>query len=847
MKKLSLASQTLSLAAMALLIGCGGGSGGSSPPPPSTPPPPPAPVAPSGLIYRGADDLKVGVAVNLAPEVSGNPTSYSIANGSASGASFESITGLTFNTATGQITGTPQRDLTAIFVVTASNAVGSTQATVGFAVNFRLQVSYPAESFTFPKGQQLQTVTPAATNGVVNSWSVSPALPPGVNLDPVTGALTGTPTLAFAKRFYKVTAHGLGGNAFEGFYLEVTGTRDDALTMIELGHASSIVELEMQGNRLQSRDESAKVMLWDVASGSSLRSVYSDCPGDPVTPPCQADSELAGNTLAVRMRAGWNLYSATDGALVTSIPEVAGFDSYWSLAKDGSYLVVQGTSGLKAYSSTTGALLLTRNGDYFNAKLYPAPGEIRAGNLANGVQYVENIAVPSGAVTTVPFAEAFHSWFADGEKFFTYTGNTIRVYSRAGVQIDFALLPSLRRLRGRGDWYWLTLSNGQVNIYAVGSGGVSTFTPQTLEKRDEGASTTAGWEMFLSGTGSSIVNLSGTTPIEQGYTSPYPGLRLMTSTSPTQRAFAGGGGVMWTEINGVRKLLTRGRAHSLAASNTYVAVSTELDEILIHDAQTGAYLDTIHDRASRMVMSVDGRVLAIAPDSGSSDPVVRVYDLPSKTIIHEWPVAPAGTYPRPYDFTLSRSGDRIGISSIAVGGIVLSVSTLDGTELWSSPFPISINNEDRDGMRVNLSPDGTRHAEATGADGNPGTTTTLYQGPTLIDALTGWPVGWIDDTHLLINRYIDNYPNEQIFGVQIVDPTGTVLSTPPLPRMKQFQIAGPHAIYWAEFNEIYDTNTGALLWGSYDRPASSLRPLGAVGAGKVFYVSGSQIKSETYP
>lgn len=50
------------------------------------------------------------------------------------------------------------------------------------------------------------TVTPLPTTGPVKSFTVQPALPAGLKLDPTTGVITGTPTLVASAKDYTVTA-----------------------------------------------------------------------------------------------------------------------------------------------------------------------------------------------------------------------------------------------------------------------------------------------------------------------------------------------------------------------------------------------------------------------------------------------------------------------------------------------------------------------------------------------------------------------------------------------------------------------------------------------------------------
>jgi YVTN family beta-propeller protein len=52
---------------------------------------------------------------------------------------------------------------------------------------------------------------PTSTGGPVTSWTVSPALPKGLKLDPATGAISGSPTVTAALASYTVTASNAGG------------------------------------------------------------------------------------------------------------------------------------------------------------------------------------------------------------------------------------------------------------------------------------------------------------------------------------------------------------------------------------------------------------------------------------------------------------------------------------------------------------------------------------------------------------------------------------------------------------------------------------------------------------
>jgi len=151
----------------------------------------------------------VGTAISTwSPTIlTGNPTSYSISPGLPAG--------LSFNTSTGAITGTPTAtSATATYTVTASNAGGSSTASITITCNNPPppNISYTPSSNTFTTGVAISTWTPANSGGPVVTWSVSPSLPAGLSFNTGTGAITGTPTTITATATYTVTATNAGGS-----------------------------------------------------------------------------------------------------------------------------------------------------------------------------------------------------------------------------------------------------------------------------------------------------------------------------------------------------------------------------------------------------------------------------------------------------------------------------------------------------------------------------------------------------------------------------------------------------------------------------------------------------------
>jgi hypothetical protein len=162
-------------------------------------------AAPSGLSYANINGT-LGTAIsNVTPAVTGSGITYSIDPALPSG--------LLLNPTSGVISGTPlAAAVSAIYTVTATNAGGSTTATLTVAV---LPVAPSGLSYANINGivgTAISNVTPAVT-GTVDSYSISPALPAGLVLNSGTGVISGTPSAAAASDTYTVTATNAGGYA----------------------------------------------------------------------------------------------------------------------------------------------------------------------------------------------------------------------------------------------------------------------------------------------------------------------------------------------------------------------------------------------------------------------------------------------------------------------------------------------------------------------------------------------------------------------------------------------------------------------------------------------------------
>ena len=173
--------------------------------------------APTSLTYSNNAPIYTAatpIQVNLPSYSGGEPTQYSVLPTLPSGPAF-STTGLTFNTSSGAISGTPTAAMAATsFTVTASNAFGQSAATLTITIDAEVSnpvLTYSPSTVVYTAGQAIAPLT--VNNGVTGSYSVTPPLPDGLSLDPSSGTINGTPANVTPTETYTVTATTSAGDA----------------------------------------------------------------------------------------------------------------------------------------------------------------------------------------------------------------------------------------------------------------------------------------------------------------------------------------------------------------------------------------------------------------------------------------------------------------------------------------------------------------------------------------------------------------------------------------------------------------------------------------------------------
>jgi hypothetical protein len=169
---------------------------------------------PSSLVYNNAITLIAGTVISsITPTInagtagSGGVT-YSISP------NLNALTGLTFNPATGVISGTPTALMATTFTVTATTAYGSSSTSFSLQVGARpTALSYPNASYRFWRGDAIANLTPSVTNGTGVTTFSALGLPAGLTIDPISGTIYGIPNTAQAANTVTVTANNTYGSA----------------------------------------------------------------------------------------------------------------------------------------------------------------------------------------------------------------------------------------------------------------------------------------------------------------------------------------------------------------------------------------------------------------------------------------------------------------------------------------------------------------------------------------------------------------------------------------------------------------------------------------------------------
>lgn len=182
--------------------------------------PPPAVTITSPGNQSGAVGAPVSLQLTASTTDTGATFTWAAANLPA---------GLTLDSATGLITGTPTAgQYSAPVTVTATDATtgAAGSVTFGWAVTTAVGVR-PVVDQSWSSGSTITPVNPVAADSdpamTTFTWSISPTLPAGVSMDAATGQISGTPASPMTTTAYSLTAYDrLGSSGSASFNITVS-------------------------------------------------------------------------------------------------------------------------------------------------------------------------------------------------------------------------------------------------------------------------------------------------------------------------------------------------------------------------------------------------------------------------------------------------------------------------------------------------------------------------------------------------------------------------------------------------------------------------------------------------
>jgi hypothetical protein len=393
--------------------------------------------------------------------------------------------------------------------------------------------------------------------------------------------------------------------------------------------------------------------------------------------------------------------------------------------------------------------------------------------------------------------------------------------------------------------YPLASPTAPVATYTFGSGAVAMPSASVIGVWDP---TTAKL---------SVIDLSGATPVKVDYTSPF-GIADIVETFAAISAsnwlggYASGVLLDGASLPGTPRFLDYGGSFSVAGSANRIAIATASGRILYFNAVTLAQEGTILSSSDtspypaidskigsvagpQLELSSDGTILAVLARGGVS---VDIYSLPSGSLLYSWPYWPLGSL-LPESIALSGSGTVLGINSpnLMLGGLTQMASpSTGGAPIFSVHTflpPLQATQTTQGTPQLRLSPDGERIAASLyGPDTQvlltPLETNILSQGY-MVPFVPGWPVGWIDDTHLLVNSYITDAARQVAYaGCTIYDLNGIATGTCALPEELKFQTV--------DSDTLFALNPAVVAGSPIDQPE-----IASISTGTVSWVSGDSL------
>ena len=287
--------------------------------------------------------------------------------------------GLSLYPPNGTIYGTPSTvSPTTTYTITASNDAGSTTASVTITVNDLVpsNLVYPTNQAVYIRGTAIANNTPTCGGGLVQSYTVNPALPAGLSLYPPNGMIYGTPSAVSPATTYTITASNAAGSTTTSVIITVNDTSTTAsatssITSVSVSpttltlnpSAQSSFAATVAGTGTYSYGVTWSCLLGTITSGG-LYTAPSTAGNDTVTATSVQDGTRKGTSSVTVSSSGSVSGSVPAGTSVKSSPYNAYGDGVHddTAAINACIAAVAGTGGTVVVPAGTYMVNPTANG-----------------------------------------------------------------------------------------------------------------------------------------------------------------------------------------------------------------------------------------------------------------------------------------------------------------------------------------------------------------------------------------------------------------------------------------------------------------------------------------------------
>ena len=613
-----------------------------------------------------------------------------------------------------------------------------------------------------------------------------------------------------------------------------SGGRSGTLSF-DLGHTTSINLMRVAGDRILSQETAGHWKLWD----STTRDVVLS--GD-----AASALDLAGDTLAVTTSpTAAVVRSATDAHLLASLtlPGAA-----LHVGPGGAYVWSAGTTALRAWTPA-GALVVDVAGDYSQAKVVAVSGELRVALGPAGAGVIERVVVGTSARTTTPFVASFAAWFDDGAHFIAHTGDTVFIDALDGTQVQVVAFPAGAWMTagGWGNYFWTARGTG--SIYSIGNS-----TPLVSSSFPTISDSTADVPGYLVGTSSAgIILVFTASSVSELLLAPLVGTPVLVAASPEGHWAVGtSDGLVYDGRSALPRLsLSCGNMLSISGAPTGdAAISVSTRQIVV--AQFGAagptstpYRLDVAEPANvgSVELTFDGTELATSStftQYGGGFTQLHLLSLPTGATLSSWAATQGTGYSR-----LRVAGG---------GGLVSFIQDLSGTRSAAIVRTLQpaaqVYRSSTDPGEVPLLAPGGQSFALVASNRSPVTTRIYKRDGTLVTAVAGTGIVWMDDNRLLTIEVLFSGPTT--YQGHLFDAMGNSLGDVPLVPMGNVNVVGTDGVYSTLQNSIYALTSGNATWtGSFPATLGGQftdvgARLGGVAGGYVLYLSGHEVIAERY-